>query len=282
MATKAWESKFKIKYDWFKTTHEWVTSKSQSAGVISSRIRKIDDYHSQLSECYELILSSAEDANALKQYETLYEEATLFYNILEAVASAYPNLDGSHVPTETSAHTRLPTIELIKFYGDEFSWSSFFSLFTSLILCRKDISKTEKFHFLFSKLENEPRFLVQHLPMVDSSLDTAIDILKSRYENKRLLADAHIARILNLPVLYKSNGLRTQILNPLLESCRALENLNLPVKEWSYIFLHILLGKVPQDVRSRFEQAYGRDSNRLPTLDELTSYLQAECRLLDT
>lgn len=282
MAAKSWESKFKIRYDWFKITYDWVTSKSQTAGVISSRMRKIDDYHTQLSECYESILSSVEDATTLKRYEDLYEEATLFYNKLEAVSSAYPNLDGSHVPTESSAHTRLPTIELIKFYGDEFSWNSFFSLYTSLILCRKDISKTEKFHFLFSKLENEPRSLVQHLPMVDSSLDTAMEILKSRYENKRLLADAHLARILNLPALSRSNGLRTQVLNPLLESCRALENLNLPIKEWSYILLHIVLGKLPQDVRSRFEQAYGRNCNILPTLDELTGYLQAECRSLDT
>lgn len=137
------------------------------------------------------------------------------------------------------------------------------------MLSRKDISRTEKFHYLFSHLEGEPRSLIRHLPMVDVSLDTALDILRARYENIRLLADSHIYRILQLPLQNGVLELRTKILNPLLESTRALKNLGLPTDEWSYILLYIGLSKLSVDVKTWFEHKYGCSSDELPTFDQL-------------
>lgn len=279
MATKLVESKFKIKYDWFKNTLQIINSKSYASSVVSARLRKLEEYFKALTEAYEEILTL--DLETV-DYDEKYREATEVYNQLDAVAIGCPSLDGTHLPTESVASSRLPRINLTSFDGDVFSWTSFISLFTSLVLSRRDISKTEKFHYLFSNVEKEPQALIRHLPMVDSSLDTAMDILRGRYENKRLQADSYISRILHLPVLNKSLGLRIKILNPLLESTRALKNLGLPTDEWSYILLHISLTKLPLDIKTRFEQSYGGNSLQLPTFDQLTEFLQNECRLIDT
>lgn len=283
MSVKAFESKFKVKYDWFKNSLQITTVPGYSSSVLSARLRKLDDYFEVLTEAYEGILSSySEDSAVIASYDAQYKEATEAYNKLEAVAAAYPNLDGTHMTTESNSSSRLPRINLTTFDGDVFSWSSFISLFTSLVLSRRDISKTEKFHYLFSNVQKEPQSLIKHLPMVDGSLDVAMDILKGRYENKRLQADSHISRILHLPVLTKSLSLRTNVLNPLLESTRALKNLGLPTDEWSYILLHISLTKLPINIKTRFEQQYGGNNLNLPTFDQLTEFLQNECRLIDT
>lgn len=282
MATKIFEGKFKVKYDWFKNTMQMISEKSFSSGVISARLRRYEDYFIQLTEAYESILVSVSDDSIVQDYDNKYKDATELYNQVDAISARYPNLDGTHQATESYVNTRLPTINLINFDGDIYSWPSFYSLYLSLVLTRKDISKTEKFHYLISHLEKEPRTLIKHLPAIDESLDSALDILKGRYENKRLLADSNLTRILNLPTLKNVNGLRVKILNPLLECTRALKNLGLPIEHWSYILLHVSLCKLPLDTKTRFEQVHGMNAIVLPTFDQLIDFLQNECRLLDT
>lgn len=282
MASKAVENKFKIQCDWFVNTNEIIITKSQTTGVISARLRKIEERYKLLSEAYEAILNSVTDEKEIVLYDTQFRNAEEIYYQFEAISSAYPNLDGTHQPTESAQNARLPTINLSVYDGDIFGWTSFISLFNSLVMSRKDISKTEKFHYLFSNVQKEPRDLIKHLPMVDESLDTAMDILKSRYENKRLLSDSHISRVLNLPCLNNITGLRTKILNPLLESTRALNNLGFPINEWSYLLLYIGLTKLPLDMKSRFDHKYGGNTATLPSFNQLIDFLQNECRLLDT
>lgn len=282
MASKALQTKFRIHYDWFNNTLEMVNSKNYTNSVISARLRKLEEKYSLLCESYEAALNGIADDELIKKLDTEFKEAEETYNQLDAVSAAYPSLDSTHAPTESAPVARLPPIKLPIYDGDVYSWTSFSSLYTSLVLTRKDISKTEKYHYLFSNLDKEPRSLIKHLPMVDESLDTALEILKGRYENKRLLADCHISRILHLPVLNKSAGLRSKILNPLLESTRALKNLGFPTDHWSYILLHVSLTKLPIDIKSRFEQNYGGNNVTVPTFTNLTDFLQNECRLIDT
>lgn len=285
--SKIFENKFKIKYDWFIHSLELLNSKPQSTGIISSRLRKLEGYYILLTEAYESILNvctEVADAALIKEYDIKFREATEIYNMLECstATAARPALDDTKAPTETAPLPRLPRIDLTTFNGDIYSWASFISLFNSLVLSRNDISKTEKFHYLFSHVEGEPRILIQHLAMVDESLDSALEILRARFDNKRLLTDSHISRILYLPVIDRSLELRTKILNPLLESTRALNNLGLPTNEWSYMLVYIGLTKLPLEIKTRFEQQYGGNNDCLPTFDQLLQFLQNECRLIDT
>lgn len=283
---KGYESKFKIKNDWLVHSLEMADGKSKSASIMAARLQKLNTYFDSLTEAYEGILNAcATDDSGLevvKKYDQLYTEATLIYNKLESISAGFPSTAGTFMPTDSAPSARLPRINLTTFDGDVFSWSSFISLFNSLVLSRKDISKTEKFHYLFSNVEKEPKSLIKHLPMVDASLDTAMELLRSRYENTRLLADSHISRILHLPTLKQASGLRVKILNPLLESTRALKNLGLPTDEWSYLLFHISLAKLPVDIKTRFEQLHGGNRNSLPTFEQLTEFINNECRLLDT
>lgn len=285
---KGYESKFKIKIknDWLVHSLEMADGKSKSASVMAARFQKLNTYFDALTEAYDGILNACATDEAgleiIKKYDLLYEESTLIFNKLEAIAAGFPSTAGTFTPTDSAPTARLPRINLTTFDGDVFSWSSFISLFSSLVLSRKDISKTEKFHYLFSNVEKEPKSLIKHLPMVDASLDTAMELLRSRYENTRLLADSHISRILHLPALKQASGLRTKILNPLLESTRALKNLGLPTDQWSYLLFHISLSKLPIDIKTRFEQLHGGNLNTLPTFEQLAEFINNECRLLDT
>lgn len=286
MATKVNECKFKIQYDWLTNSVALLDNEKQSSSVLSARLRKLEDRFTALTEAYEgllLVFNESSDAEKVRSYDEKYKNATELYNRLDAAYLSYTN-DDEEKEGKTTCQTRprLPTINLTVFDGDVFKWTGFISLYKSLVMTRKDISRTEKYHYLITHLDKEPRSMLQHLPMEDDSLDTGLEILMGRYENIRLLADSHIARILNLPVLTKISELRTAILNPLLESTRALKCLNLPVDEWSYMLLHIGLSRLPFEVKSRFERNHGGGNTTLPTFSQLTEFLQNECRLVDT
>lgn len=278
---KVYACRFKIEYDWFVLSASMIKSKEYSTGVLSARLRKFEDHYSRLESAYENLLNNENDLELLKMYEKQFEKAAICYNQMDAMSAEYNCSQVSHTETDIRTYSRLPVLDLHNFDGDAFEWYSFISMFNSLVLSRKDLTKTEMYHYLFSHMHKEPRMLIQHLPMIDESLDTALEILKSRYENKRMLVDRHISRILNLPTLTNVHSLRTHILNPLLESTRSLKNLGIPVEEWSYILLFIGLTKLPNDIKMRFEHRYGGLNKELPKFDDLIDFLQQECHFIE-
>lgn len=268
---KANEVKFKIECEWFEQSFTMSKSSEYSSGVLSARLRKLEDHYEKLSTAYESLLNIVTDEKLTENYDSRYKNATIQYDELDAILAKFPSSDGSYSTTESAIHSRLPVLDLHNFDGNVFEWFSFISLYNSLVLSRKDLSKTEKYHYLFSHVQKEPRTLIQHLPMTNESLDTALEILKSRYENKRMIIDRHLSRLINLPNVTNSQNLRVDILNPLLASVRSLKNLKLSVED--YFLVYLCLSKLPLEFKTRFEQKHGGVKNDLPTFENLITFL---------
>lgn len=174
---------------------------------------------------------------------------------------------------------RLPDLPIPRFDGRPDAWISFLDQFDSVVDARSDLLSTHKMHYLMSALSDEPKRLVQHLKVEAGNYNVARDLLKRRYHNTRVLADTYIAQIMSLPdISSRLTGLRVSFLNPLLTAYRCLERLELPVKHWSYILVHICFAKLPTDLRSRFERRHGDGYRDLPTFDKLIDFLEEECR----
>lgn len=178
---------------------------------------------------------------------------------------------------------RLPTIQLGSFDGCVEEWVAYRNMFVSLVDSRDDLTRGQKMAYLMSTLQGEARALVQHLRVEDSQYATAWELLTNRYHNVRLLADAHARQLLSLPGVHSRADLRLQLLTPVTVACNALKTLGLPVEQWSFILVHIILTKLPTDIRSRFErEAAERDGSALPTLEDLLRFLEYEARVVET
>ncbi|CAH2108912.1 unnamed protein product [Euphydryas editha] len=161
-------------------------------------------------------------------------------------------------------------------------WMGFIGLFESLVDSREDLGPSQKLAYLLSVLDGEARGLVQHLPISDGSYEVARSLLTKRYHNQRCLADAHIDQIMDLPVVSSAAQLRTELLNPFLIATNALNRLGLPVAQWSYLLVRIVLKRLPVSLRARFEQGHARDeASPLPTFDQLLTFLEDKCRMGD-
>nr|XP_034192203.1 uncharacterized protein LOC117609698 [Osmia lignaria] len=95
--------------------------------------------------------------------------------------------------------SKLPDIELPMFNSSYTDWPSFIDLFGSVVMKREDLDDIEKFYYLKGCLRGEPLQIISNLSLTGPSLNTAISQLRSRYENKRRLIQAHLDQLAYLP-----------------------------------------------------------------------------------
>ncbi|XP_052744238.1 uncharacterized protein LOC128199306 [Bicyclus anynana] len=177
---------------------------------------------------------------------------------------------------------RLPTIELPRFSGCLSSWLGFEAMFNGLVDSRQDLAPTQKMAYLLSALDGEALQVVAHLDLAPTNYTTARLLLQRRYANVRRLADGYVGQILSLPMIRGVEQLRFGLVNPVVVATNGLRKLDLPVEEWSFLLLHIVLSRLPSDLKLRFEQRHGGDgASYLPGFQELISFLEQECRLAE-
>ncbi|XP_011866999.1 PREDICTED: uncharacterized protein LOC105561540 [Vollenhovia emeryi] len=123
-------------------------------------------------------------------------------------------------------HSRLPDISLPKFSGEYAAWPAFRNLFTSLILSNQKLTDVERLHYLRSSLEGAPAQLVSGLSMTGDSLVPSWELLKDRYENKRLLIHSCLDKLFasSTPVPRKAAAL-DKFITGVKEALKALEAL---------------------------------------------------------
>ncbi|XP_050522467.1 uncharacterized protein LOC126895046 [Daktulosphaira vitifoliae] len=97
--------------------------------------------------------------------------------------------------------------EIPTFGGKFGEWCSFKDHFNSLINSDSDMPKVHKFYHLRSALTGEASLLIQNLKTTEANYDVVWSIINNRYENKRILIQAHTKEIYDLePVYGKSDS----------------------------------------------------------------------------
>ncbi|RVE40748.1 hypothetical protein evm_014603 [Chilo suppressalis] len=263
-------------------------SLGETTSSIASRVikRQFDKYYTEFVQAYEaLVASDAADIENLGQEFSEINGLLIAVEIkmeeLDAGPSKAPSVkrDTSSDPREATVAAKLPFIELGQFNGNPRDWVSFYDLFLSLVHNRSNLPATEKHYYLRSCLKGEPLTLVKHLPVDAANYEVALGLLRDRYQNTRLLADTYLEQIVSLPKVPTTlDGLRQAFYNPLLESTQALQKLGLPVAEWSYLLLFLILQKLPTRLRNQFEERCGATAEELPTFSSLMGLLDEICR----
>ncbi|XP_036347019.1 uncharacterized protein LOC118756359 [Rhagoletis pomonella] len=94
--------------------------------------------------------------------------------------------------------SRLPLLTLPKFSGAYTEWTNFYSMFTSIIDKDSDLTNIDKLQHLRSCLSGAALDTVRSLEINDANYNTALDLLQKRFDNKRLIFQAHVREIFGL------------------------------------------------------------------------------------
>lgn len=120
--------------------------------------------------------------------------------------SLSPNVDASisiltmvgnqSIGSNSLSSFQLPKRKFPTFGGVLTEWQGFDDLFNSILPHAADLSAIEKFEYLKTSLVGEALTLITHLSLTSANYESAWEILRARYGNKRDLARIHLDALL--------------------------------------------------------------------------------------
>ncbi|XP_053964178.1 uncharacterized protein LOC128867103 [Anastrepha ludens] len=175
--------------------------------------------------------------------------------------------------------SRLPLLMLPKFSGAYTEWSNFFSMFTSVIDNDGDLTQSDKLQYLRSCLSGAALDTIQSLEINETNYKNALDLLKKRFDNKRIIFQAHIRQIFGLDRADASASKLRELTDKVTSHIRALQSLGSQEQIADCIIVELLIQKLDKATQSKWEE--NSSSNELPSWDQLAAFLEKRCRTLE-
>nr|XP_022905464.1 uncharacterized protein LOC111417425 [Onthophagus taurus] len=192
------------------------------------------------------------------------EQFSIANNNTTAAVTSVSNISSGNVEN----NVKLPQIHMPTFHGNYEEWIEFRDTFVALVHDNNSLSNIQKFHYLRAALKDKASHTLSSLSASENNYQIAWDLLKERYENKRLIIQNHVASLFEIPSLQKeSHGKLRQLLDTLNKNLRALESLGQPVHTWDVLIIHIVVNKLdPSSRKERQEFDVEVEHSLNPTL----------------
>lgn len=254
-----------------------LTSQSSSdKNAFKARFSDLRTIRDNFVQAHILIEATKKEESDVITLQSKYSEMqNIYYEIQSYYDQLFPEKLKIAVDNTTAyQNVSLPKLNLIVFSGISTDWMNFKNTFDSLIHSNQSLNAVQKMHYLITSLTGEALICIKHLPISDANYLVAYNLLKARFENIRLMADLHVEIILSSQPVKPHDNLR-KFISLLKENLGALEALHFPVQEWSFILLHIVLRKLPKELRIDFEIQH--KSEKIPSCDQLLKFLEGQC-----
>ncbi|KAL0879694.1 hypothetical protein ABMA27_003409 [Loxostege sticticalis] len=144
------------------------------------------------------------------------------------------------------------------------------------------LSDCDKLYYLTTFLKGEALNVIKHLPLTHENHQTALALLKDRFDNKMALVSHHVSAILDIDTIIKPNAasLRT-VVSQVRQQIGALGNLKQPTEQWDALLICLLQRKLDfYTVRAFYLER--NDKNNMPTLTSLLAFLESRAVALET
>lgn len=142
------------------------------------------------------------------------------------------------------------------------------------------LSGVQKMYYLRNSLEGEAEKLIRSNKCTEADYNAAWNALKERYNNKRLIVNAHMDQLFSISKLdiESASATRSQ-LDTFTESVRALSALNMPTEHWDVFLVHFLQSRLDSSTKRAWEMSL--ESSDLPTFDQLRAFIERRCRAME-
>ncbi|KAJ8959644.1 hypothetical protein NQ318_021831 [Aromia moschata] len=248
------------------------------------RLEKID----QLWKDFNSIQSKIEcldDSQTQRDYREHFENS-YFTEVSRARKIINENMV-SHNHTASSgsksnnADVKLPIISIPHFYGDYREWPSFFDTFSALVDNNTNLSSVQKFHYLKNALKDNAKQVIESLEVSHENYKIAIDLLKTRFDNKKLIKKAHIASLFNISTLTKESYTELRkFLDEFNKHLRALKNMGELVDTWDCPLIHLITTKLDSTTKREWEEFSAKLDD--PKIEDIKKFLADRCNVLET
>src|SRR5277367_3974027 len=173
-----------------------------STDELELRIEHLDELYLDFKEVQTEIEERAKDQNAQVNHRTEFEN--LYITCKAALKGTLKRLSGptnpvTHNNEQANYYNKLPALPIPKFSGKFEDWIEFRDGFESAIHRREDMDPCTKLRYLKDAVQGEASSLLQAFKITNDNYVEAWELLKQRFENKRLIIFTHFKALFDTP-----------------------------------------------------------------------------------
>ncbi|XP_018311205.1 uncharacterized protein [Mycetomoellerius zeteki] len=222
-------------------------------------------------------MAEAHSFDRAEYEETYYAIVTKFQElIISRSATDLPVIEAHPAANRAQASAnslKLPKIDLPSFSGNYEEWYPFHDTFQSLIHRDTSITSIQKFHYLKSSLKGQAADIIQSLEVSAENYKEAWQMLKKRYDKKRIIIQKHIRALFELQTVSKENFTSLRYLvDGVLKHLRALKTIGRPTDSWDDVIIHLITSKLDHITNKEWENSIPDED--IPTIRHLTDFLE--------
>ncbi|XP_017478109.1 PREDICTED: uncharacterized protein LOC108367917 [Rhagoletis zephyria] len=237
----------------------------QCVPTINKLWENIEDIHFRI---YEMFDNPTEHGYKVDNFISLEEKV---WSTLQAASSdSHTEQSSNQLPIKLQSIS-LPKIIIPKFDGTYLKWQEFHDLFSQLVI-NQPLSKVQKMWYLKTHLVGEAGNLIKHFASTGENFDAAWFMLLESYNNKRLLVSKLVHELTTTPGSTSMDNVK-KLHDTTQECILALQNLQIDTSTWDPLLLPLLLKKLDQPTRLRYEQSLSKP-REVQTLKEFLQFLE--------
>ena len=181
--------------------------------------------------------------------------------------------------TDDAAQIRLPRIELTTFNGAFDKWLSFYNHFISMVHENSGLSEIQKLYYLKNCLKKEAEEMISSLELTGENYEVALQLLKDRYDNKRVIIQKHVRTLMDLPTLGKESAPELRkFIDSINTHLRALKSLGEPTNHWDTLLIHSFTAKLDRAAHQEWEKTI--TGTNMLTMRGFSAFLEKRCHIL--
>lgn len=282
----------------------YITSKSKEANIfeLETKLGLLENYFSNFNNHQSRLECIDEDepqTDERANFEDIYFK--LKSKILKLINSKNPrqsiSLDKSL--SGFSNHVNVPSIknlDLPQFNGEMTEFLEFWSSFSKLVDENTSINEITKFQYLKGCLVGKAKNIIKNIDNIEEGYKEAIELLKIRYLNKKLLFNAHINSILDIQEISKptSDNIRS-IADTINGNLRSLLTIGEKSQIADALLLKLVVPRLDRNTQIRWEEFVAEkyinaieddedDGKKFlyPTFEEFSKFIERRCVTLDS
>ncbi|XP_025205862.1 uncharacterized protein LOC112602140 [Melanaphis sacchari] len=277
-----------------KRMHVTALEARSDIGKVPALISHADDLNNlveQFQHHQNVIIDALLDLNRFAEFEQdddplftsmdsmRLEIKTILASVVSTSASEIKSSSSSSIASAPQQFVPLPKIQLPSFNGSLLEWRSFRDIYVSLVHDNTGIGDAERFHYLLSCLSDDALAVVKAIPLSANNYALAWEALSVRFDNKRLLASAHLDKLFAFkPITHQSLPALTSFINTFKENVAIIKALG--VNDLSSFLLFHMGSRVLDPTTIQLFESNASNST-IPTFDELLNFVQQRCRILE-
>ena len=108
------------------------------------------------------------------------------------------------------------------------------------------------------------------LQLTGANYKAALNLLKDRFGQKRIIINCHMENLMKIPLLYSSTDIRKvrRLYDEIEQNCRGLHTLGVTSSFYGAGFVPVLLQKLPEDIKLELTGKLEKSSTDETTLDD--------------